>query len=91
MTVESFLKKALIVYLQKNNTNNVDLNDIQTFVSLKAHSDAKGIFAINSNDEESLFIVSYFGHSGSFYIKEFDRVNNADSLGFVLPESSINE
>lgn len=91
MTVELFLKKALIVYLQKNNTNNVSLDDIQTFISLKAHSDAKGIFAINGNDEESLFIVSYFGHSDSFYIKKFDRVDNVDRLGFVLPKSAINE
>lgn len=91
MIVELFLKKALIMYLQKNNTNNVSLDDIQTLVSLKAHSDAKGIFAINSDDEESLFVVSYFGHSNSFYIKKFDRVDNADRLGFVLPESAINE
>jgi len=91
MTVELFLKKALIVYLQKNNTNNVSLDDIQTFISLKAHSDAKGIFAINSDDKELLFFISYFGHSNSFYIKKFDRVDNIDILGFILPKSAINE
>lgn len=91
MIVESFLKRALIVYLKKNNTDGVNPDDIQTFVSIKAHSDAKGIFAINNNDEELLFIVSYFWHNKSFYVKKFNRVDNADRLGFVLPESAINE
>jgi len=91
MTVELLLKKSLITYLKKNGIDDVNPDDIQTFVSLKAHSDAKGIFAINNNDEESLFVVSYFGHSNSFYIKKFDRVDNTDRLGFVLPKSAINE
>lgn len=84
MTVELLLKKSLIIYLKKNGIDSVKPDDIQTFVSLKAHSDAKGIFAININDEESLFVVSYFGHNNSFYIKEFDRVDNVDRLGFVF-------
>lgn len=90
MTVELLLKKSLITYLKNNGIDSVNPDDIQTFVSLKAHSDAKGIFAINRSGEESLFVVSYFGHNDSFYIKKFKRVDeNVNKAGILVSKDEI--